>query len=86
MQPIGSITVDGLASVLMIVFVFVSINFFKAAHEPLWKISLFSFSFRLGRVRLVGGLSNISQTGPVFTRSTTPTKDGEDSFSVAISR
>jgi hypothetical protein len=45
--------VDVLTSILTMVFVFVLVNFSKAALEPLWKISPFSFSFRLGRVRLV---------------------------------
>src|SRR5258705_6068605 len=53
--------VDILSSVLVVVFVFVSVNFFKAAPEPLWKFSSFSFQFRLGRVRLSCGLLNMSQ-------------------------
>ena len=66
---LGGITVDVLTSVLTIVFDFVSVNFSKAALEPLWKFSLVSISFRLGRVRHVlrtfkypnGGLLNVIQ-------------------------
>ena len=60
---------DVLTSVLTIDFDFVSVNFSKAALEPLWKFSLVSISFRLGHVRHVlqtfkypnGGLLNVIQ-------------------------
>jgi hypothetical protein len=51
--------VDGLVSILTIIFVLV--NFSKVAPEPLWKSSSFSFQFHLGQPQLSCGLSNMSQ-------------------------
>jgi len=53
---LGSITVDILIIALTSDSICVSIKFSKVPCEPLWKFSLFSFSFHLGQVQHVCGL------------------------------